>query len=233
MSYPISFESTCPDDEYTQLQCADCRVTTRHKVLSKVKATYQDWVDDHNSVETWMTHEVVVCGGCGDISIKKSTQFSEDWDFDSDGNPYYCVDIDIYPPRSSVGNNFRSEKGLPESIEKIYIESCRAFDLGLYVMTGFGLRAIVETICKDKGVAGRNLFEKIDEMERVGLITADGTKVLHQLRDMGNNAAHELKAHSKRELAAAFEVVEYVLKGVYIIPEQAKLLPNRVAGGVA
>ncbi|WP_063808518.1 DUF4145 domain-containing protein [Burkholderia cepacia] len=227
MSYPTSFSSTVPENEHTQLLCADCRVVTRHKVLAKVESTYQEWVSDHNSVDTWLTHEIVVCGGCGDISVKKSTQFSEDWDVDDHGNPYYRVDIDIYPPRSNVGNNLRTEKGLPESIINIYLESCRAFDLELYVMAGFGLRAIVETICKDKEVGGKNLFEKIDGMEKAGLITADGTKVLHQLRNMGNDAAHELKAHSKRELTAAFEVVEYVLKGVYIIPEQAKLLPNR------
>jgi hypothetical protein len=45
---------------------------------------------------------------------------------------------------------------------------------------------------------------------------------------MGNQAAHKVKAHSQNELNLAFDVVEHLLKTVYLLPEQAKLLPSEL-----
>ena len=43
---------------------------------------------------------------------------------------------------------------------------------------------------------------------------------------MGNKAAHEVKAHTRDELNLAFDVVEHLIKAVYLLPEQAKRLPS-------
>ena len=43
---------------------------------------------------------------------------------------------------------------------------------------------------------------------------------------MGNEAAHNVKAHTQTELNLAFDVVEHLLKTVYILPQQTKRLPK-------
>ena len=43
---------------------------------------------------------------------------------------------------------------------------------------------------------------------------------------MGNEAAHKVKAHTPDELNIAFDVVEHLIKAVYLLPEQAKRLPS-------
>jgi hypothetical protein len=96
----------------------------------------------------------------------------------------------------------------------------------LSIMAGFGIRAIVEAICKDNEMEGRNLQQKIDSLVNAGLITQAGATILHNLRFMGNAAAHEMKAHAPKELNAAFDAVDYLLKGVYILPKQAQNLPS-------
>ncbi|MCY1381331.1 hypothetical protein D9M69_692250 [compost metagenome] len=93
-------------------------------------------------------------------------------------------------------------------------------------MAGFGVRAILEAVCKDKGVAGKNLKVKIDNLAEVGLMTQSGAEILHHLRFMGNSAAHEMRSHAAFEISAAFDVIEYLLLGVYVLPEQAALLPR-------
>jgi hypothetical protein len=60
----------------------------------------------------------------------------------------------------------------------------------------------------------------------LNLIIQTEAEILHDLRFMGNKAAHEVKAHSTQELNLAFDVVEHLLKTVYILPEQAKRLPG-------
>lgn len=93
-------------------------------------------------------------------------------------------------------------------------------------MTGFGIRAIVEAVCNDKHIVGHNLQLKIDGLRDAGHITKAGALILHNLRFMGNEAAHELKAHERNELKAGFSVLEHLLQGVYVLPQQAKGLPR-------
>ena len=59
------------------------------------------------------------------------------------------------------------------------------------------------------------------------MVTPDGAKILHSLRFMGNDAAHEVEAHPEADLMTALDVVEYLLKGVYILPRLAAKLPKK------
>ena len=51
-------------------------------------------------------------------------------------------------------------------------------------------------------------------------------EILHGLRFMGNAAAHEMKAHSIKNIETALDVVEILLKQVYVLPNLAKSLPK-------
>jgi hypothetical protein len=44
---------------------------------------------------------------------------------------------------------------------------------------------------------------------------------------MGNEAAHQVTAHSEADLMTALDVVEYLLKGEYILPRLASKLPKK------
>lgn len=52
----------------------------------------------------------------------------------------------------------------------------------------------------------------------------EGAKILHSLRIMGNQAAHKVKPHSEEDLRTAFDVVEHLLQGVYVLPAKASRL---------
>jgi uncharacterized protein DUF4145 len=101
---------------------------------------------------------------------------------------------------------------------------------GLPVLTGIGIRAIVETVCNERGTTGTKLFQKINSLVTLKLITQQEATVLHDLRFMGNEAAHKVKAHSPDELNLAFDVVEHLLNTVYLLAEQTKRLPIKKPG---
>jgi hypothetical protein len=96
----------------------------------------------------------------------------------------------------------------------------------LAVLTGIGIRAIVETVCNEKEAPGGNLARMIGGLATLNLITQTEAKILHDLRFMGNEAAHKVKTHTQEELNLAFDVVEHLLKTVYLLPEQTKHLPS-------
>jgi Domain of unknown function (DUF4145) len=118
---------------------------------------------------------------------------------------------------------------LPARVGRIYNEVRSVVLAQLPIMGGFGLRAIVESVCADKKMSGRNLEEKIDALVDAGLLIPTAAAVLHKLRFMGNSAAHDMKAHSLSDIEAALSVVEILLRQVYVLPRLARKLPKKRA----
>jgi hypothetical protein len=134
----------------------------------------------------------------------------------------YQASVDVYPnPRE--GRQPLTDAGLlPDKIQRIYEESLQALNDTQPVLCGIGTRAIIETVCKDRNAIGGDLYNKINSLVGLGVLTKDGADILHKLRTLGNDAAHEVKPHSLQELGLAFDVVDHLLLGVYILPEHAK-----------
>lgn len=111
---------------------------------------------------------------------------------------------------------------LPLQIRKIYVETHQAFNANLPVLAGIGLRALVEAVCKEKNAEGKALSNKIDYLADNKILTTSGQELLHKIRTLGNKSAHEVQPHSLKQLALAMDVVESLLKDVYIYPNLVK-----------
>jgi hypothetical protein len=111
---------------------------------------------------------------------------------------------------------------VPFDVRRVYLETCKAMANEMPVLAGIGVRAIVETVCKQMDATGRTLKLKIDDLAAKGLLTKDGAEILQQLRTMGNRSARAVKPHSAEQLALAMDVVEHLLQGAYIFPERVR-----------
>lgn len=207
------------------LACSECDGQTCHKVL--VSANTSERLDPDDDIQEWYQYEVVQCQGCRTISFLKKWQFSEDTHLDEFGNLELDDYKELYPSRVAGRHNLRDSRYLPPQIYSIYNETHSALCNKLYVLAGVGIRALIEVVCKDKSAIGSNLEKQIDNLVTMGVLTKDGAEILHSLRIMGNQAAHEVKPHSEKDLNTAFDVVEHLLEGVYLLPLKAKKLPKR------
>lgn len=197
--------------------CGECGRRTEHEVLTNV-SSYDDFPDDGiYFADEFLT---IQCRGCKTVSFCKRACGSED--VDPDGEP----STTLFPGRIEGRPPLNDVYHLPYELQRIYQESRSALMEGLSILTGIGIRAIVETVCREKNSPGGGLAAQIGGLVTLNLITQTEAEILHDLRFMGNKAAHEAKAHSTRELNLAFDVVEHLLKAVYILPEQAKRLPS-------
>ncbi|OQW33427.1 MAG: hypothetical protein A4E19_03220 [Nitrospira sp. SG-bin1] len=170
----------------------------------------------------------VMCQGCRTVSFCIESQFSEDYEYDEHEDGYYVKRYELYPNRITGRPEMDSARDIPEGIYDLYAETRTALCSNQPILTGIGIRAIVEAVCKDRGATGHNLEKRIDSLVILKIVTEDGAKILHNLRFMGNDAAHEVKAHKIDELSIAFGVLEYLLQGVYIMPKQASMLPQNI-----
>lgn len=207
------------------LACSECDGQTCHKVL--VSANTSERLDIDFDIQELYQYEVVQCQGCRTISFLKKWQNTEDFHNDEAGNIELDDHEEVYPGRVAGRHKLRSSFYLPSQIISIYNETHSALCNKLYVLAGVGIRALIEVVCKDKSANGSNLENKIDNLVSMGVLTKDGAEILHSLRIMGNKAAHEVKPHSEEDLNTAFDVVEHLLEGVYLLPKKAKKLPKR------
>lgn len=113
---------------------------------------------------------------------------------------------------------------LPAKLKKIYRETIQAFNEEMYILTAAGLRALIEGICSDKQIKGKNLEEKINRMN--SLLPQNIVTNLHSFRFIGNEAVHELETPEARDLRLAIGVSEDLLNFLYELDYKSSQLPK-------
>ena len=205
--------------------CPSCDKVTSHEILRRVDTRDESPDGD---IRIWEDFMIIKCRGCCTVTFCIESSNTEETNWDPETNSEFLVKKHrLYPPRVAGRTEMESIYILPFGIYGVYKESHAALCSDQPILAGIGIRAIVEAICKEKGIPGRTLEKRIDGLVTKGIVTQAGADILHNLRFMGNNAAHEIKAHSIEELTTAWGVVEHLLQGVYIIPKQAAKLPKQ------
>ncbi|MEX1185809.1 MAG: DUF4145 domain-containing protein [Gemmatimonadaceae bacterium] len=209
-----------------RLSCSACNRETTHTIVRSAEYV-GNYEDGDFGVTGWDEYQVVECKGCQAMSFRHSSRDTEDASYD----PYTQQEVlhervAVYPHRLPGRHTIQDTYLLPPTIRRAYEETVQALAADMPVLAGVGIRAIVESVCKDRGAQGINLEQRIDDLIAQGALTKAGAEILHSLRVMGNAAAHEVKPHSISALSIAMDVVEHTLNGLYIIPQRASALPK-------
>ena len=206
------------------IPCTNCRNNTSHRIHRSfpVHTNYEE-----SGIQIWDDYLIAQCLGCKSVSFVYESSCSEDCEINSTtGQSEIVVRRTLYPSRIEGRQTMPRLEAIPKKVLSIYRETYQAIGEKMPILAGVGIRAIIETITQEKEAVGYSLKNKIDSLASQGLITIDGSKILHNLRFLGNSAAHEAKAHTEEELLAALDVVEHLLNSVYILPNLAMKLPS-------
>jgi ribosomal protein L30/L7E len=215
-------ESNKTKDNEIEVACSECSRKTHHVVLQSVDLSGRE---DYSSGDwfAWDTnYQIIQCQGCKNVSFRRAHMNSEDYFQVGPEEWKNTVYENIYPPRIEGRAKLKDDHFLPPNVSRIYRETITALSNGQNVLSGIGIRALIETVCKQKTATGRDLFNKINDLVTKGVLTSEDADILHKLRTLGNKASHEVKPHSEDQLSLAMDVVEHLLKGVYIIPKKAR-----------
>jgi hypothetical protein len=207
--------------EKIDCHCRKCRRETKHEIIAE--ATLHGSSGPPEWSFCWIVeHQIIRCLGCETISFRKASGSEHDLVQIGNNDSEYQPLVELYPNPRDGRQPLPDASLLPNKIQKIYEETLQALNDAQPILCGIGIRAIIETVCKDKSAMGSSLYDKINSLISLGVLTQDGADILHKLRVLGNDAAHEAKPHSLLELSLAFDVVDHLLLGVYILPEHAK-----------
>ncbi|MCW3074621.1 MAG: hypothetical protein JWP69_1690 [Flaviaesturariibacter sp.] len=164
------------------------------------------------------------CKGCDNLSflLRNSGEvFNE-----ADGTVGF---YDINYPSSKWTSEFNllsddEQRQLPRLLADLYEQLEIAFDNDANTLAGVGLRMMVEAICMEQEIKGNNLKTKIEGLLERGLISKNEMPILDKLREIGNFSAHQIIGFSIDKLTYALEIINHVLKSIYILPKIEKKL---------
>ena len=216
--------------------CSTCLRPTNHKVLKEEIINYQEdettWWDDTK-------YQIIQCMGCDTISFRQLYN-------DASMQQHYDQDTttqELYPKRGIHSRQIKAYRNVPVDIKKVYLETVEAYNNNLTLLSGVGVRAVLEGICIDKGIKegtfknslGKEIKSKALDGKIIGLatngyLTSDNAEVLHELRFLGNAAVHELSNPSIEDLSIAIDIIELVLDNIYELKHKAKRLTRKRTG---
>jgi hypothetical protein len=205
-----------------KLSCMKCTGRTEHIVMVSVDQNGEE--DQGSWTYEWNNNfQIVQCCGCKSISYRSAHINSEDYVQTSKDDSDSQVFEELYPSRVDGRKSLEEfYHYLPAKVQRVYRETHTAISNSSSVLAGIGLRALIETICKENKAQGTNLYKKIDALVEQSVLTPSGARILHKIRTLGNDAAHEVIPHNSKQLGLAMDVIEHVLREVYILPSQVQ-----------
>lgn len=211
------------------IACENCQVETSHIVLQSVdiSGVYEN---EYDRIHYWYDYQIIQCQGCKGLSFRKDYG---DSDAEYDGyvqNPdgtyrqLFNDNSELYPKRILGKRKIDNLGDLPEKIRQLYEETHDVLMGKQAILATLGIRSLIEAVANEKGVSNEiwSLKGKIDELVNLGMLTKESSEVLHKIREIGNLAAHESVKPNDEALLLVMEIVENLLKTVFILPNQAK-----------
>lgn len=235
-----TFDNDLTKNEPLKILCSYCKTNTKHIVMTSINERATEYWDEYQDI-VWITdYEIIQCLGCETISFRSHEINSEN----EDQEGRLITTILIYPKRSKYLLVKKNYLNLPINLERIYSETIDCFNRGNYILSGAGVRGLVEGLCLENGITEGNvenikkdgsigikikkdLQGKINGLHESGKLTAQGADILHEHRFLGNEAVHELTSPSKEDLSLAIEIVENVFETLYEIPSKGLKLKNK------
>ena len=189
---------------HRKLYCNKCKGETHHELKAVHPRDYYETQGQPPNEELvfWEKFECRfwVCCGCDVATLEEAYTNIGMIDPHTDDQVWESI---LYPKRATGDLSQKRFRQLSKKLSAIYREVVESFNGDLNISCTIGLRALLEGICADKGVTGKDLYHKIDGLQ--AHLPSNIVESLHSFRFMGNVAAHELQAPQRNELQLAIE----------------------------
>ena len=165
--------------------CNNCKNDTNHMCVAEHCRDYENYNPDGSIgfVER-IGYRLWICAGC-----ERGTM-GEFYIFDITREENIAMAEESYfPERSQLHVKDKNFKQLPDKLNIIYREILHAYNNKLVVLCAMGIRGLLEGICANKHITGRNLKNKIENL--ASILPQNIVNNLHSIRFIGNEAAQK------------------------------------------
>lgn len=107
----------------------------------------------------------------------------------------------------------------PANLRDLYEEAAKSYAAEAYTATAMLCRKLLMACACDKGdTPGKNFTDYVDYLTTIVLPYQAAKDSIDAIRDIGNQANHEIKFVAKQEAARAMSIVTYLLTTIYSLP---------------
>jgi hypothetical protein len=194
----------------TRIYCNWCKRETNHEFKGGHKVVY-----DPEALAEMFVYRLWICMGCERALLQE--------EYSNNTMPEGYAHFEYFPERSENALVPKPYSKLKPTLAAIYKEAITCYNGKAPILCAAGLRALLEGICQDKRIKGKNLKARIEGLQ-TRLPNKNIIRNLHHFRFMGNDAVHELTAPKSNELALAIGVIEDLLNFFYELDYKASQL---------
>ena len=197
--------------------CHSCQRTTNHDILfSETELSDND--------DYWWRYDYYVakCRGCDEITFLTGITEESEIDYDDEGRPYNPTLYKTYPYQQPIAIGLKNLWPIPTSIATIYKETISALNNKNYLLAAAGYRMVIEAVCLENRIVGKNLELKINNLCKEGIITKHDRDRLHSIRFMGNDSVHMMQASDKDALLLVLDIINTLLNNLYILENRCQ-----------
>lgn len=199
--------------------CKECQQNTWHAILNEAKSEKE--LSEEDGIWESTKFITLQCMGCDNVCLLLEYFCTENYNPE---NGEVDIVYSVYPtPTKEERSLIDKYYYLPNDVVAIYRETIQAFNSKLYILTAIGVRTMIEAVSRDQGITDRGIASKINKMIEKNIVTQAGGDLLLMVKEKGNVSAHEIKKHHHDDLSLCIDVLESVLRNLYILPKSAEL----------
>ena len=196
------------EPKIVKVRCDACSGGVRNHLV--VAEYVDDLADDEMQCYETTTYQICRCQGCDAFRFREESEINGQ-----------SVGERVFPERKQTQRPVIAELESLPGVGRVYAETIAAFGVDALILTGAGLRAIVEAICIQQNAKGKDLQERIDALVETRLLAKPQADLLHEERYIGNTALHEIDPPNAKHVSLGLEIIEGLLNTIYVLPKKA------------
>ena len=123
-------------------------------------------------------------------------------------------------PGTAYGN---AVDHVPETVHSLYDEARRCYSVSAYTSVTLACRKLLMVLAAQQGAAeGLKFVEYVDYLATEGYVPPNGKLWVDRIRQIGNEATHELAVKTADEAETLLSFIEMLLKFIYEFPAKAQ-----------
>lgn len=190
------------DEKIARSHCNQCARETKHHVVAVREQQDSETIENDFVIDWINTYSLLECCGCEEISVRRTSWFSEAPDFES---------VEYFPTRVS-----RRQPPWLEDTPKETAELMRGIYSALQGdqrrLALMGARTVIDGLLS-RQVGGSGTFaERLDALEDKGFLSKIHRQALEAALNAGHAAAHRAYKPDTANLNLVMDIVENVLQ---------------------
>jgi hypothetical protein len=202
--------------------CPQCNILVEAKVIAEGHGGFRsnavNPIDEVDAEYHGDHYSVCLCRRCNQPFLVRQSLYGIPGEFET-----VTEEAVLYPSESKL-----LPEALPESVKTAYDQAARSLHASLFEPCVLMSRKCLEAVCKILNANGRDLSTRLAKLHEAGHIDSRLLNWAHQVRLIGNEAAHDIDAPvTKEDARDVFDFTEAILIYVFSLTKRFESLQAR------